>query len=118
LSVVIATMVFLLVGSGIFLMLRKHIFEVLLGVLLLSHGVNMLLISMGGWEASEKPPILNINEEMPVEVYADPLPQALILTAIVIGFGVAAFLIVLVGRGIEESGSPHVGELGREEGEA
>lgn len=105
-------------ASGLYLIMRRHLFEVLLGTLLLSHAVNLFLISMGGWNLDEKPPIILPNEKLPVEAYADPLPQALILTAIVIGFGVTAFLVVLLLRGFETSRETEVGEIGWGEDES
>ncbi|MCC5876603.1 MAG: Na+/H+ antiporter subunit C [Candidatus Sumerlaeia bacterium] len=108
-------LVFLLVASGLYLVMRRHIYEVLLGVILLGHGVNVFMIAMGGWSDETKPPIL-INGE--ATAYADALPQALILTAIVIGFAVTAFMVVLILRGYEVTGTVEVGEQGREEGEA
>jgi multisubunit Na+/H+ antiporter MnhC subunit len=95
-----AIMVFLLFSSGAYLVMRRNIFEVLLGVTLLSHGVNVFLISMGGWTRESQPPILKNGGDI---VYADALPQALILTAIVIGFAIVAYLVVLVLRGYEET---------------
>ncbi len=106
--------VFLLFSSGVYLMQKRHIFEVLLGTLLLSQGTNLILISMGGWKSKDHPPIL-IDEAVG---YTDPLPQALILTAIVIGFGVTAFLLVLIFRGYEESNNMEIGEEEKEPGEA
>lgn len=108
-------LVFLLFSSGLYLLMRKHIYEVLLGVILLGHGVNLFMLAMSGWSEESEPPILINGGEV---VYADALPQALILTAIVIGFAVSAFMVVLVLRGYEVTGTVEVGEKGREEGEA
>lgn len=111
-----ALMVFLLFSAGLYLVMRKHIYEVLLGVVLLGHGVHVFMISQSGWTLESQPPILT-NEAAGAAGYADPLPQALILTAIVIGFSVTAYLIVLVLRGYEETETVEVGEQGRQEGE-
>jgi len=91
---------------------------VLLGTLLLTHATSMLLIAMGGWKPEERPPILVPSAELPLSAYADPVPQALILTAIVIGFGVTAYLVVLIMRGNEEMNDMEMTERPREEDEA
>ncbi len=116
-ELLITLLVFFLFAGGIYLMMRRHLFEVLLGTLLLSHGTNLLLIAMGGWGGDQQPPILLEGETLAIQNYADPLPQALILTAIVISFGVTAFLVVLISRGYDEYRDPEVGERGRDEGE-
>lgn len=117
-SLIMALLVFAMFTSGLYLMMKRHMVEVLLGVLLVSHGTNLLLLAQGGWLADRQPPLVLADRMESVDLYVDPLPQALILTAIVIGFGVAAFLVVLMARGIEETDSTEMGELGREENEA
>ena len=82
---------------GTYLILTKSILRVILGILLLSHGAHLLLLTMAGLKVGA-PPLL--GEE--ALFYADPLPQALILTAIVISFGVTAFLLVLAYRTYKE----------------
>ena len=112
-----AILVGVLFAGSVHLLLKRNIFEVLLGTVLLSTAINLFLVSMGGWSHSQKPPIL-LDKNVDPSVYADPLPHALILTAIVIGFGVTALLVVLIARGHDELGSAEIGELGREEGES
>jgi len=93
----------LLVACGVYLLLRKRTFPVVLGLTLLSYGVNLFLFIMGRL-VTGRPPVIS-----PAAVgYADPLPQALVLTAIVIGFGMTAFLVVLALRALSELGSDHV----------
>ncbi|WP_216829002.1 Na(+)/H(+) antiporter subunit C [Alkalihalobacterium elongatum] len=82
---------------GTYLILTKSLLRVILGLMLLSHGAHLLLLTMSGLKRGA-PPLL--GEEAPF--YADPLPQALILTAIVISFGVTAFLLVLAYRTYKE----------------
>ncbi|WP_020007819.1 Na(+)/H(+) antiporter subunit C [Salinicoccus albus] len=82
---------------AVYMLLSRNIIRVVLGTLILSHGNHLLLITMSGLQRGA-PPLLNFNEES----YTDPLPQALVLTAIVIAFGVTAFLIVLVYRMYKE----------------
>ncbi|MFQ5588958.1 MAG: sodium:proton antiporter [Nitrospiria bacterium] len=80
-----------LFASGTYLMLQKNILKLVLGLGLISHAANVILIS-SGWIGAGKVPILGKNE---TASYVDPVPQALILTAIVIGFAALAFLLVL-----------------------
>lgn len=113
-----AFFVFLLFTSGLYLMMRRHLMEVLLGVMLISQGTSLLILAQGGWSEEQRPPILvEQGAELISSTYADPLPQALILTAIVISFGITSFLIVLVLRGFEEMDDVEVGEIGRKEDE-
>ncbi len=112
-----ALMVTILFAGGLYLMMRKDLYEVLLGIMLLSNGVNLFMLSMGGWSREQLPPILDAEQTLPASQYADPLVQAFILTAIVISFGVTAVIVVLVARSWEESQTMDAAERGREEGE-
>jgi multicomponent K+:H+ antiporter subunit C len=93
-----------LTASGVYLVLRPRTFQVIVGLSLMSYAVNLFILSMGRLRM-DAAPILSGTE--PAE-YADPVPQALVLTAIVIGFAMTAlFLVVLLAaRGV--SGSDHV----------
>lgn len=90
-----------LAGAGVWLMLRPRSFQVIVGLSLLSYAVNLFILAMGRLRVGA-PPVL------PASSVADPLPQALILTAIVIGFATTAlFLVVLLAaRGF--TGTDHV----------
>lgn len=95
-----------LYAAGIYLMLRRRLAQLIIGLGLLSNGTNLLIFTAGGLTAS-RPPV--IPDDAPLlEPYADPVPQALVLTAIVIGFATTAlFLVVLLAsRGL--SGTDHV----------
>jgi multicomponent K+:H+ antiporter subunit C len=92
-----------LAGCGIYLMLRPTTFSIVLGLTLLSYAVN-LLIFMGGRLNAAMPPLVMSG----TSGHADPLPQALVLTAIVIGFGMTAYLLALALRAKGESGSDRV----------
>ncbi len=114
-SVLLAVMVAGLLASGTYMILRRGQIQLILGLALFSHGVNMLLFG-SGLLTRGNPPIFqeggNYIEQIPK--MADPLPQALILTAIVISFGVTAFIVVLVSRRDALTGSDVVpGELNR-----
>lgn len=83
--------------AAIYLILSRSLLRIIIGTGLLSHGAHLLILTMGGL-GGESPPVLAEG----VTDYADPLPQALILTAIVISFGVTAFFLVLAYRAYQE----------------
>jgi len=93
----LAILIGCLYAAGVYMILRRSLFKLVLGLVLLSHGAN-LLIFMGGRLVRAQPPIVPVGKEQLVAPAADPLPQALILTAIVISFGVLAFALVLFHR--------------------
>jgi len=98
----------ILTGSGVWLLLRPRTFQVLLGLTLLSYATNLFIFGMGRL-AMHKAPILDpVTGATSPALYADPVPQALVLTAIVIGFATTALLLVvlLALRGL--SGTDHV----------
>jgi multicomponent K+:H+ antiporter subunit C len=94
-----------LAGSGVWLLLRPRSFQVIIGLSLLSYAVNLFIFSMGRLRSNAAP---ILDGSIDVSVYADPVPQALVLTAIVIGFAMTAlFLVVLLAsRGL--TGTDHV----------
>lgn len=92
-----------LTSSGIYLTLRARTFPVVLGLTLLTYAVNLFLFAMGRLTPG-KPAII----QAAAESYSDPLPQALVLTAIVIAFGMTAFLIVLALKARGELGTDHI----------
>jgi multicomponent K+:H+ antiporter subunit C len=98
----LAIAVGLLAACGVFLMLRARTFPLVLGLTLLSYAVNLLLFASGRLKM-DAPPLIRDGA-----VYTDPLPQALVLTAIVIGFGMTAYLVMLSLRALGESGDDHV----------
>lgn len=89
-------------ACSIYLMLRGRTFPVVLGLALLGYAVNVFIFATGGLVAGA-PPILQGSQDV-----ADPLPQALVLTAIVIGFATTGYLIEMALRSRAESGSDHV----------
>ena len=99
----VASAIGALVAAGIFLMLRARTFQVVLGLTLISYAVNLFLFASGRLVIA-RPPIWDKT----VTDYADPLPQALVLTAIVITFGMTAFVVILALRSFLETGSDHV----------
>lgn len=106
-EVLLALVIGVLAGSGIWLVLRPRTFQVALGLALLSYAVNLFIFSMGSL-VIDKPPLVVPGLPADLEHYSDPMPQSLVLTAIVIGFATTAlFLVVLLAsRGL--SGTDHV----------
>lgn len=92
--------------SGTYLVLQRDVVRVVWGVVLMSQAANVYLVTMGGLGGSA--PIIAGNETL-----SDPLVQALVLTAIVISFGVTAFALVLVYRMYQEHGTIDLDEFGR-----
>ncbi len=100
-------------GSGVWLILRPRSFQLITGLLLMSYAVNLFIFAMGRLSVAQ-PPITPTPVVDPA-LFADPLPQGLVLTAIVIGFATTAlYLVMIIGaRGL--TGSDHVdGEEPRE----
>ena len=102
----ISLVIGVLTASGVYLILRARTFPVVLGLTLLAYGVNLFLFAMGRLIIGSPAIIDSANV-----VYSDPLPQALVLTAIVIAFGMTAFLIVLALKARGELGNDHVDGL-------
>lgn len=99
-----------LVAAGLYMMMRRSMLKLILGLALLSHGGNLLIFTAGGLIRGHAP-LVREGETLPPAPYADPLPQALILTAIVISFGLTAFLVVLVYRAYQETGTDDLDDL-------
>ena len=87
--------------AAIYLLLSRHIIRMLLGAALLSNAVNLLIFTAGRL-TRETPPIIPLDSPVPQSAVANPLPQALILTAIVISFSFFAFLLVLSYRAYQD----------------
>jgi multicomponent K+:H+ antiporter subunit C len=99
----ITLVIAVLTACGVYLSLRARTFPVVLGLTLLSYAVNLFLFITGRLILAA-PPIIQAGRT----VYADPLPQALVLTAIVISFGMTAFVVILALRARAELGNDHV----------
>jgi multicomponent K+:H+ antiporter subunit C len=106
-EVMLALVIGVLGGAGIWLVLRPRTFQVIIGLSLLSYAVNLFIFSMGSLFI-DKPPLVVPGVPPDLRYYTDPMPQSLVLTAIVIGFATTAlFLVVLLAsRGL--SGTDHV----------
>lgn len=99
----LATALGVVTACGVYLLLRGRTFSVVLGLSLISYAVNIFIFVMGRL-AVGMPPIVKDG----VTQYVDPIPQALVLTAIVIGFGMTGFLVELALRTKYETGTDHV----------
>lgn len=88
--------------AAVYLMLSKSLIRIIIGTGLLSHGAHLLILTMGGLGGTA-PPV--VGDGVEITDYADPLPQALILTAIVISFAVTSFFLVLAYRAYQELGT-------------
>lgn len=91
LEILVASAIGVLTAAGIYLVLRQRTFPVIVGISLLTYAVNVFLFSTGRLVLNA-PPILNKYKDVP---YTDPLPQALVLTAIVISFGMTAVIVMI-----------------------
>lgn len=105
-EVLMSIVVGALFTAATYLMLSKSLLRIIIGTGLLSHGAHLLILTMGGLKKGAAP---LLGEH--AEVYVDPLPQALILTAIVISFGVTSFFLVLAYRSYQELGTDDMDQL-------
>jgi multicomponent K+:H+ antiporter subunit C len=106
-EIVLAFGIAVLAGSGVWLLLRPRTFQVIVGLSLLSYAVNLFIVVMG-WVRGGAAPFVQPGVPPDPARFADPLPQALVLTAIVIAFATTALLLVvlLAARGL--TGTDHV----------
>ena len=107
-ELVLALGIGVLTGSGVWLLLRPRTYQVIIGLALLSYAVNLFIFSMGRQLKVGAAPVVSAGADIDPLAFADPVPQALVLTAIVIGFATTAlFLVVLLAaRGL--TGTDHV----------
>ncbi|MBW6524117.1 Na+/H+ antiporter subunit C [Sphingomonas sp. RHCKR47] len=103
LEFLVASAIAVLVAGGIYLVLRARTFQVVLGLTLISYAINLFLFAIGRLVVDAPPLYAKV-----VTHHADPLPQALVLTAIVITFGMTALTVILSLRSFLEAGTDHV----------
>ncbi len=103
-EILIAILTGTLFAGGIYCLLRRSLMKIVIGIMLLSQGGNLLVLAVGGL-VPLKPVFALSDTKVPPAGYADPLPQALVLTAIVIGFGLVIFTIALLLRAYDAVGS-------------
>jgi multicomponent Na+:H+ antiporter subunit C len=109
-EVVLAIVIGVLYAGGVYMMLRRSIVKLIIGLILLGHAANLLIFTMGRIVRG-MPPIVPEGGEVSMHSVADPLPQALILTAIVIGFGVQTFALILIHRSAEQVGTDDLDQM-------
>lgn len=109
-EIAMAVMIGLFFMTAIYLMLSRKIVRILLGVAILGNAVNMLIFTNGRL-TREVPPVIDLHLMVPDRIIANPLPQALVLTAIVISFSFFAFLLVLGYRAYQELGTDDTDEM-------
>lgn len=110
-ELLLSILVGVLFAAALYTMLRRSIVRLAIGVTLLGHAGNLVIFTVNGL-SREGPPIIEPGRTEPLVGAADPVPQALILTAIVISFGVLAFLLVLIQRVYQTVGSDDSDEMG------
>ena len=101
---VLAVLLGILVAASVYLMLARNVLRFLFGLVLLSNAANLTIFTAGRLTPAE-PPLVPVGQPAPLELVSNALPQALVLTAIVIGFGLLAFALVLVYRSYQTLGT-------------
>lgn len=96
-EVLLALVIGFLYAAGLYMILRRSLVKLIIGLIIISNGANLLIFLLGRITKGH-PPVIAENDNILSAVYADPIPQALILTAIVISFGLQSFAIVLIKR--------------------
>ena len=109
-STLLAISVGVLFAGGAFMMLRRSAVKVVVGLVLLGHAANLLIFASTRPERG-RPPLVEKGAETPVAPFSDPLPSALVLTAIVIGFGIVSYTIVLIKRAYLVGGTDDLAEF-------
>ena len=112
-ELVLAVVAGVLYATGLYLMLRRRLAQLIVGLGLLANGSNVLIFTAAGVTRGA-PPVIAVDGVAPAS-FADPVPQSLILTAIVIGFGVLAFSLVLAHRVHQSAGSDDIDEIGSDQ---
>lgn len=109
-TTLLAVVIGVVYAAGFYLVMRRSVVKLVLGLALLGHAANLLIFTVGRLSRDGAPLVAQGAEKL-VPPHADPVPQALVLTAIVIGFGVQAFALVLVRRAYRETGTDDLDAL-------
>ncbi len=109
-SLIYAAAVAAAFGCGVYLLLSRHLMRMTFGIMLISAAVNLVIFLAGRLE-SQQPPVISAGETELQQAAANPLPQALVLTAIVIGFSLVAFLASLALRAYRDTGAASTRQL-------
>lgn len=105
-ELVLPLLIGLLIGGGVYLLLARALIRMIVGISLISYGINLSILFAGAGFGTDSPPLLSLPGP-----HNDPVPQALILTAIVIGFGTTAFLLVVAIKAFQATQTDHVQEM-------
>ncbi len=109
-EILLAIMTGVLYAAGVFMILRRSLVKLIIGLILLGNGANLLIFLLGRI-VKGKPPIIPEDSKVLMDTFADPVPQALILTAIVISFGLQSFAIILIKRAYKVVGTDDLDEI-------
>ncbi|MBZ0299335.1 MAG: Na+/H+ antiporter subunit C [Anaerolineae bacterium] len=109
-AVVLAFVIGALYAAGLYMMMRRSMVKLIAGLVLLGYASNLLIFTVARLTRAQ-PPLIPEGMTTPPEPFADPVPQALILTAIVIGFGLQAFALVLVKRAYQAVGTDDLDKM-------
>lgn len=110
-QILLAVVVGSLYAAGVYMLMRRNIVKLIIGLSLLGHAANLLIFTVSALQRAQ-PAFIWTEDAIPSpETFVDPLPQALILTAIVIGFGVQAFALVLIKRVSQTTGTDDLDEI-------
>ena len=109
-EVILAIVIGSLYAAGLFMMMRRSFVKLVIGLSLLGYASSLLIFTVNGVTRG-KPPLVPEGMTQPVQPFADPLPQALILTALVIGFGVQAFVLVLFKRTYQSTNTDDLDDI-------
>ncbi len=110
---ILAIVIGVLYAAGVYMLLRRSIVKLILGLIFFSHATNLLVFLSGGL-SKVKPPFIAEGEKVAETGSADPMPQALLLTALVIGFGITAYTLVLIYQFYKTTGTDDLDELKEE----
>ena len=114
-EILMAILVGILYAAGVYMLLRRSILKFIIGIIFLSNATNLLVFLSAGLVAGK--PVFLDGEESNSVAYADPLPQALVLTAVVIGLGIVVYLLAIKYRFFSETGSDDLDQLKPSESE-
>ena len=109
-EIILAFVIGGLFGAGIYMLLRRSLLKLLIGLSLMSHATNLLIFTVARLTRG-RAPVIDMNELVLEPPFADPMPQALILTAIVISFGVTAFALALSFRAYRSLGTDDLDQM-------
>ncbi len=108
--ILMALLIGVLYTTGVYMLLRRSLVKIIIGLIFMGNATNLLIFTVGRLTKGA-PAFINEGAKVAFEPFADPVPQALILTAIVIGFGVQAFALVLFKKAYESAGHDDMNEF-------